>query len=364
MRFTGEENFRHAEEHRIGILLVNLGTPEAATAGALRPYLKQFLSDPRVVEAPRVLWWLILHGIVLPFRSGRSAAAYRKIWTDAGSPLLVNSIRQCEALAQSLAPMRVALGMNYGEPSIIAALQKLKAQNCRHLLVLPLYPQYAGSTIGSVFDAVVREISRWRWVPHFRFISGYVDHPRYIEVLANSVAEFQRRHGVADRLIFSFHGTPLKMLQAGDPYHCLCHKTARLTATQLRLDDSRWQVTFQSRFGREVWLQPYTDETLRALPEQGVKRVQVVCPAFSADCLETLEEIAEENREIYLSAGGEEYAYIPALNDDEAHIQFLCALIEEATDDWKRSADHNNASREQQESLHQTLKTRPFYSSR
>ena len=353
--FIGDAAYDHAAKENIGVLLVNLGTPEAATPTAVRRYLRQFLSDPRVVETPRWLWWLILNLIVLPFRPRKTAAAYQKIWKD-GSPLLHLSRRQQQALQQALAaaPVRVALGMSYGEPSIAAALNQLKRQQCRRLLVLPLYPQYAGSTTGSVFEAVTAALRQQRLVPHFRFISGYCDDPRYIAALADSIAA----NGGDGKLIFSFHGTPLNMLLAGDPYHCLCHKTARLTAEKLGLAAGDWMVTFQSRFGRAEWLRPYTDETLRMLPQRGVKNVRVVCPAFAADCLETLEEIAQENRDIFMDAGGDHYRYIPALNDTPSHISFLRELILETVSDWLTAMQRENKERPLQATLAAAQKAR------
>lgn len=347
----GNPDYTHGEEAQIGILLVNLGTPDAPTASAVRRYLKQFLGDPRVVETPRWLWWWILRCAVLPFRPRRTAAAYREIWKADGSPLLSVSRAQQVALQEAVAPMQVVLGMSYGKPSIATALAELRRQNCRHLLVLPLYPQYSSSTTGSVFAAVSAELSRWRDVPHYRFIADYCGDARYIDALAESIADYRRAHGGAEKLVFSFHGTPLAMLQAGDPYHCLCHKTARLTAEKLGLEAEEWMVSFQSRFGRAEWLRPYTDETLRLLPGRGVKSVQVICPAFSADCLETLEEIAGENCETFIAAGGQRYEYISALNDRQAHIAFFAALIFDATADWRAALAGANSERRRQKQL-------------
>lgn len=342
MKLIGAADYRHDQAEKIGVLLVNLGTPDAPTAAAVRPYLRRFLGDARVVETPRLLWWFILRLLILPFRPRRTAAAYAKIWQPDGSPLLAISRQQQAALQQALAArlgaasVQVGLAMSYSQPLIRDALRALKKDGCTRLLLLPLYPQYASSTVGSVFADMCAELCRWRRVPHVRFVSGYADDPRYIAALADSIAAFRRQHGGADKLVFSFHGTPLKMLTDGDPYHCLCHKTARLAAARLQLREDEWMVTFQSRFGRDVWLQPYTDHTLAALPGQGVARVQMVCPAFAADCLETLEEIAQENREIFMDAGGRDYAYIPALNDSDRHIAFLADLVADATADWQR----------------------------
>ena len=350
MRFWGEPRRRHGEAEKIGVLLVNLGTPDAPTTKALRKYLRQFLSDPRVVESPRWKWLPILYGIVLPFRSPRSAAAYRKIWTKEGSPLMQNCLAQQRAVADVFAdtPVSVSLGMSYGSPSIAQALRELAAQHCRRIVVLPMYPQYAGSTTGSVFVDVTRELARWRAVPHLRFIAAYGDDERYITALADSILEHWKTHERPDKLLFSFHGTPLKMLTDGDPYHCLCHKTARLTAQKLDLRDDEWMVTFQSRFGRDRWLSPPTDETLQTLAGDGARHVQVVCPGFSADCLETLEEIAGENCEYFLEGGGESFSYIPALNASSSHIDFLTALIRDNIGDWLRDVREQNVGREAQ----------------
>lgn len=360
MTFRGAADYSHRESAAIGVLLVNLGTPDAPTAAAVRPYLRRFLSDPRVIEMPRALWWCILNLFILPFRPRRTAEAYHSIWQPEGSPLLLISQRLQQALQKQLAQqqpaIRVALAMSYSEPSIGNALTALQKQNCRYLAVLPLYPQYAASTVGSVFDDVCRNLMRWRFVPHLRFISGYSNDPRYIRLLADSVTAFRRRHGSADKLIFSFHGTPLKMLTDGDPYHCFCHQTARLTAAALGLNDNDWMITFQSRFGKAVWLQPYTDETLRALPAQGIKNVQIISPAFAADCLETLEELAVENRDCFMAAGGDSYAYIPALNDDAPHINFLADLLLDSTGDWQTALARGNAQLSQQRQRYDSVR--------
>ena len=360
-RFLGEKNYKHGAAENIGVLLANLGTPSAPTAAAVRKYLKQFLSDPRVIEMPQWRWQIILRMVVLPFRSSRSAAAYRQVWTDEGSPLLVNCEKQQAKLAAEFSelPVKVELGMSYGEPSIASALRKLKAQNCRRLFALPLYPQYAGSTTGSVFGDVTAELSRWRAAPHFRFAGGYADEPGYIAALAESVSAHWKAHGRPAQLIFSFHGTPQQMLLDGDPYHCLCHKTARLTAEKLNLREEEWQTTFQSRFGRGEWLRPPTDETMRELPRRGIRNAQVICPGFSADCLETLEEIAEENRGYFMEAGGETFSYIPALNDSPAHIAFLRDFIRDNIADWLLRLQTQNApdNRQLQKRLQEQLQS-------
>ncbi|MDQ2695323.1 MAG: ferrochelatase, partial [Pseudomonadota bacterium] len=295
--YVDEESFAHGQAPVTGILLVNLGTPDAPTFGALRRYLKQFLEDPRVVELPRPLWWLILNGIVLNVRPGRSAAKYRKIWTAEGAPLRVYTRRLGEAVAARLkadcaGPVEVAVGMRYGNPSIAAALDGLRRAGARRLLVLPLYPQYSAATTASTFDAVAEELMTWRWLPELRMISHYHDDPGYLEAVTASILEVWTRQGQPQRLLFSFHGLPRRSLLAGDPYHCECHKTARRVAEALDLEPQRWAVAFQSRFGYAEWLKPYTSELLANWGRQGVKAVDVVCPGFAVDCLETLEEIA------------------------------------------------------------------------
>lgn len=339
------ETFEHGQETATGILLTNLGTPDAPTPEALRRYLREFLWDPRVVEIPRPLWWLILHGIVLRIRPARSARKYRKIWTEQGSPLLTITRRQAQAVARHLeqscpGPVKIAMGMRYGNPSIASALRELRDAGVRRLLVLPLYPQYSAATTASTFDAVSRELGTWRWIPELRMIGSYHDHPGYIQALTQAILDTWAGHGQADRLLFSFHGLPKRNLLAGDPYHCLCHKTARLVAERLGLESNRWAVSFQSRFGRAEWLQPYTSELLKDWGRSGVSSVQVICPGFAADCLETLEEIAEENRDYFLAAGGERFHYIPALNDDPRHIQALTDLILTHAGGWSETMPH------------------------
>jgi ferrochelatase len=352
MKYTGTENFDHSQAPRIGVLITNLGTPEAPEKGALRPYLRQFLSDPRVVEVPRLIWWCILNGIILNVRPARSAEAYRTVWTERGSPLMFNTRDQAEALQQLLAERHgdrvvVDFAMRYGSPSIPDALRRMQEQGVRSLLVLPLYPQYSGPTTGSTFDAVAQDFTRRRWVPDLRFISSYHDHPAYIEALAASIREHREQAGAAQRLIFSYHGEPQRYLERGDPYYCQCHKTSRLVAEALGLEESDYMTAFQSRFGREPWLQPYTDETLKALPAQGVKSLQIICPGFSADCLETLEEIGEENREYFMSAGGERYEYIPCLNSTPAHINALGQMIAQQLDGWLQTPTPDCAATQQ-----------------
>ena len=326
---------------KIGILLLNLGTPDAPTPEALKPYLHEFLSDPRVVEPPPPPWqWqLILRTMILPKRSKTSAEAYAGIWEETGSPLLTISQRQMEKLRKTLAAeydtLTFALGMRYGNPSVVSALDQLRQQGVTRLLVLPLYPQYAGATVGSTFDAVADALKTWRWVPELRFINHYHDHPGYIRALANSIREYQAEHGVPDRLIFSYHGIPQRYHDQGDPYLHQCLQTTEAVRQQLGQDPEQVMTTFQSRFGKEEWIKPYTDETLKALPAQGVRHVQVLCPGFSADCLETIEEIDEENRAYFLDAGGKTFGYIPALNDRDDHIEALAQLIRTHLQGWQ-----------------------------
>lgn len=339
MKYHGYPDFKHNQHGRVGVLLTNLGTPEAPTAKALRPYLKQFLWDPRVVEVPRPLWWLILNGIILRVRPKRSAAAYAEVWTDEGSPLLTHSLNQAKALQCALAEsygdqVIVDVAMRYGQPSIASVIDKMLSAGVRKLIVLPLYPQYSAATTGSTFDAIADEFKQRRWLPDFRFISHYHDHRGFIHAITNRIKAHWAEHGRTDKLLFSYHGMPQKYLENGDPYHCECHKTTRLIAEQLGLAPNEYLTTFQSRFGRDPWLQPYTDETLKALPQQGVNSVQIICPGFSSDCLETIEEIGGENCEYFLEAGGERYEYIPCLNAEPDHIELMRTLIEEQAKDW------------------------------
>ena len=335
-RYSGNPEFKYDTPATTGILVTNLGTPDAPTPAALRKYLAEFLSDPRVIETPRLLWWPILHGFILRLRPRRSARAYREVWTEAGSPLLVISEKQCRAIRSALgeddgAPFRVELGMRYGNPSIRSALEKLRSYNLNKLLILPLYPQYSAATTASTFDAVAAVLKTWRRIPQLRMITSYHDDPGYIDALVESIRDQWAQSGKPDKLLFSFHGLPRDYVLAGDPYSDECHATARLVARQLDLEDGFWEVSFQSRFGPRVWLQPYTDKLLRKWGKSGIGHVQVICPGFAADCLETLEEIKIQNRDFFLSAGGKKFDYIPALNDQPRHIAALCDLIRECT---------------------------------
>jgi len=322
---------------KIGVLLTNLGSPAAPNSTAVRNYLREFLSDPRVVEIPRVLWMLILHGIVLRFRPKKSAKLYQSIWTEQGAPLLLISQGQQQKIATQIKhqfgeEVIVDIAMRYGEPSISQVLQKFQQQGVDKLVVLPLYPQYAGPTTASTFDAVSKELQQWRYIPSLHFINSYHNNALYIEALANSVSEHIDEQGIPDKLVLSYHGMPELFYQWGDPYFEFCQITTdllkkELLARPIGLTDEHFVMTFQSRFGKAKWLQPYTDETLATLAREGIKHLAIISPAFSADCLETLEELEHENRKVFIQAGGEHYHYIAALNDRDDHIEALVSLI-------------------------------------
>ena len=331
MPFLPEPPYTHGSVPRIGILLINLGTPDAAAAASVRSYLKEFLSDRRVVEIPRLIWWPILHGVILPLRPGKSAEKYAKIWTAAGSPLRVHTERQAQLLRTELAarmpePPAVAWAMRYGNPPVRQGLLSLRDQGCDRVLAIPLYPQYAASTTASAYDAVFATLSLLRNAPALRLVRHFHDHPGYIAALAQSVREHWAAHGEPDQLVMSFHGVPRYTLDRGDPYHCECQKTGRLLAEALRLEAPRYQVTFQSRFGRAEWLKPYTFATVQALGRQKLRRIDVICPGFVADCLETLEEIGLENKAAFLAAGGEQFHLIPCLNERDDWVRALADL--------------------------------------
>jgi ferrochelatase len=339
MKYLSNDTFTHKQEDKIGVLITNLGTPQAPEKGALKRYLREFLSDPRVVEVPKLLWWMILNLVILNIRPKRSAHAYSTVWTERGSPLMFHTQDQAAALTLSMKEkygdkVVVDFAMRYGSPSIKSVTQNMLEQGVRQLLVLPLYPQYSGATNGSTFDALGGVLRQTRWIPDVRFISHYHDFGPYIDALVKSIESHWASNGRADKLIFTYHGIPKRYLTSGDPYHCECYKTSRLIAEKLGLAKEEYMVTFQSRFGREEWLQPYTDHTLKALPGQGVKSVQMICPGFSADCLETIEEIGVENRDYFLQAGGERYEYIEALNAHPEHISALAQLIEKNLAGW------------------------------
>ncbi len=325
-----------------GVLLVNLGTPTAPTAKAVRPYLAEFLGDARVIDYPRWLWWLILHGVILRVRPARSAHAYAKIWTAQGSPLRFGSEAlaaglQAELDRQQPGTLRVALAMRYGEPSVAHTIEQLQCEGVRRLLVLPLYPQYSATSTGSVIDAVADVFKTLRWPPELRFVNDYHDDPRHIDALATSIERWWATHGRGDKLLLSFHGIPERYVRLGDPYFDQCQTTARLLRERLRISADDMILSFQSRVGREQWLQPYTDATVRQLAAVGVKKLDVACPGFAVDCLETLEEIAMQNRDFFLAAGGETLRYIPALNDSAEQVRSLAALVRRHVRGWPES---------------------------
>lgn len=338
MRFAREPEHTHGAIAKTAIVFVNLGTPDAPTAAAVRPYLKQFLSDPRVVEIPKAIWWIILHGVILPFRSGKSAQKYASIWTADGSPLRIHTEKQALLLRGYLGErghdVQVAYAMRYGNPSLPEVLAKLKVDGCEKILILPAYPQYSGSTTASTFDAVFSHYAGVRNMPELRMVKHYHDHEGYIQALKESVLAYWEMHGKPDKLVMSFHGVPKRTLLLGDPYHCECHKTARLLARQLGLSTDQYMVTFQSRLGKAEWLQPYTAPTLQSLAKSGIKRVDVMCPGFVGDCLETLEEIDMEGRRDFLTAGGKEFHYIPCLNESPAWIRALSEIAEQHMIGW------------------------------
>lgn len=353
--YLGEPAYEHGSTATTGALLVNLGTPDAPTPAAIRRFLAEFLWDPRVVEGPRWLWWLALHGVILRIRPARSAHAYRQIWTPEGSPLLLHTralVDRVRSTLQRHLPATVALGMSYGSPGIPDALEQLRRAGARRLVVLPLYPQYSCTTTASVFDRVTSQLQRWRWVPELHFIGNYHDEPAYVEAVAASIREHWRTHE-RGHLLFSFHGVPRSYLLAGDPYHCQCQKTARLVADRLGLDAGAWSISFQSQVGREEWLRPYTDETLLRMAREGRRRISVVCPGFATDCLETLEEIAIRNRALFMANGGEFYDYIPALNASDAHAELLADLIGRLARSWPAA---EGAAGEQDESRRRALR--------
>lgn len=334
-----EPPYTHGTAPKTGVLLANLGTPDAPTPTAVRRYLKQFLSDRRVVEIPRLIWWCILNLIILNVRPRKSAAKYAQIWTAEGSPLLVITREQARQLQIELSsrlatPIAVEVGMSYGSPSISAAISTLKAQFCDRILVLPLYPQYAASSTASAFDAVWRALTHVRNLPELRTVRSYHDHPSYIEALTESVRQHWEQHGRSEKLLMSFHGVPKYTLKKGDPYFCLCQKTGRLLAEALELNQDQYLVSFQSRFGAAEWVQPYTAPTLAAWGKQGVGSVDVICPGFAADCLETLEEIAMECKAEFLNAGGKAFHYIPALNASTPSIMALADVAQQHLQGW------------------------------
>jgi ferrochelatase len=336
--YTGPAGESDDQPVQAAVLLVNLGTPEAPTAKAVRPYLAEFLGDQRIIDYPRWLWWLILHGVILRVRPARSAHAYQRIWTPEGSPLRVGSEALAAGLQDALKqrrpnnPIRVALAMRYGEPSVRHQIEQLQREGVRRLLVLPLYPQYSATSTGSVIDAVADTLKSLRWPPELRIVNDYHDDPAHIEALAISIEQWWATHGRGDKLLLSFHGIPERYVRLGDPYQDQCLATARALRERLRLDDTQMMVSFQSRVGRERWLSPYTDVTVRELAAAGVKKLDVACPGFAVDCLETLEEIAMQNHDFFREAGGSELRY---MNDTPAQIESLAQLVLRHTGGWK-----------------------------
>lgn len=321
------------KNNKTGVLLVNLGTPDSPTPKAVKSFLSEFLQDKRVVSLNRLIWFPILQGVILPFRSPKVAKLYQTIWMEEGSPLMVYARRQQQAL-QALTDHPVELGMTYGNPSIKSGILSLKEKGCNRVLVLPLYPQYSGTTTAAVFDKVAKALKEMPEIPELRFVNAYFDHPQYQKALAESVRKHWQAHGQGDLLLCSYHGIPKRLSDQGDPYAEHCEGTTRLLQQELGLEDSQITMTYQSRFGREEWLQPYTDKTLEELPAKGIKKLDILSPAFSSDCLETLEEISEQCREIFLEAGGESFNFIPCLNDNAEHIELLSQLVEHHTARW------------------------------
>jgi ferrochelatase len=353
--FLPEPAFEHDQPSKVGVLLVNLGTPDSPTAGDVRRYLARFLSDPRVVEIPRLFWLPILHGVILRTRPAQSAKKYAAIWGSDGSPLLAHSVKQRTLVAGYLGQrikdagfagelVVVELAMRYGNPPLGAALDRLRAAGCDRILVVPLFPQYSASATAPVFDAIYARAQEMRRVPALRTISGFHDDPGYVKALAQSINDYWMRHGRPDVLLMSFHGLPRRSLDLGDPYHCFCHKTARLLATELGVGPKGYQVTFQSRFGRARWIEPYTRETLLSLAKGGVKRVDVACPGFVSDCLETLEEIGIEGKQAFLGAGGKEFHAIPCLNEHPLWIAALTDLVFRNLQGWLGPAPDRTAA--------------------
>lgn len=338
--YLGFPDYRHDSTPSLGVLLVNLGTPDSPEPAAVRRFLAEFLWDPRVIEAPRWFWWLVLHGVILRIRPSRSSHAYQQIWTTDGSPLMLHSrelTRQVQATLADLPGVRVELGMTYGSPSIADALMRLRDSGMRRLLVLPLYPQYSATTTASVFDRVSSELQKWRWVPELRFINGYHEDPAYIRAIAASVTTHWQQHG-RKHLLYSFHGVPKRYLLAGDPYYCYCVATARLVGEQLGLSADDWSFSFQSQVGREEWLRPYTEDILPQYAAGKHRELTVICPGFAADNLETLEEIQLRNRSLFLNRGGQSYDYVPALNATPDHVALIAGLIRQHIQGWPEAS--------------------------
>ena len=330
MKYLGQESDIANSNNKTGVLLVNLGTPERPVCPGLRKYLSEFLMDPRVIEIPKLLRMILVKGIIINFRSHKSAATYREIWTENGSPLLINSQQLGNKTAEKLGDdFEVEVAMRYGKPSVADKLATLHSKGVRKLVVIPLYPQYSGSTNGSTFDALGLALSKQRWVPKLNFVSDYYKYDSYIKAIGDSITQHWQQHGRKQKLLMSFHGVPKKYITRGDPYQSQCAETAHAVAQYLNLQDDEWILVFQSRFGAEEWLQPYCDQTLKSLPAKGITSVDMICPGFSADCLETLEEIEGENKEYFMEAGGKEYSYIPCLNASDSHAQLMTEIVKD-----------------------------------
>lgn len=328
MKYLGQEQDITLSNDTVGVVLINLGTPERPVCPGLRDYLSEFLMDPRVIEIPKLFRALLVKGIIINVRSHKSAATYREIWTDEGSPLMTNSLGLGRKVAEQLGiGFKVEVAMRYGKPSVAEKLQLLHDQGIRKIVAIPLYPQYSGSTSGSTFDAIGAALSKQRWVPNLHFVSDYYRYDSYIKAIGDSIKAHWQQHGRNQKLVMSFHGVPKKYVTRGDPYQSQCAESSQRIADYLQLEDDEWMLVFQSRFGAEEWLQPYCDKTLQAFPSQGIKSVDMICPGFSADCLETLEEIEGENKEYFIEAGGEAYSYIPCLNDSDAHAALMAEIV-------------------------------------
>lgn len=350
-------DIHHSTATKNAVLITNLGTPEAPTAKALRPYLRQFLSDPRVIEVPRLIWQVILNGVILVIRPRRSAHAYAQIWTDEGSPLAVGTRALATAMDQQIPEADVFWAMRYGQPCIEKTLTELTERGYRRIMVLPLYPQYSATTTASTFDALAASFRSMRWLPHLRFETAYHDQPEYLQAVADSIADYWKTNGQPDKLLFSFHGIPQSYFDKGDPYFCQCQRTAREVVERLELDGQQYSVAFQSRVGRQTWLRPYTEDVLVAWAKQGVKTVHVVCPGFSIDCLETLEEIGLRARDDFIDAGGQQLQLIPCLNDSERHVNALSQIVRRQISDWPtpETSGQLQRRRERATQLHQAM---------
>ena len=349
-RFKGQENFEHGRPSGVGILVVNLGTPDAPTPAAVRKYLAEFLSDKRVVEIPQFIWKIILHGIVLRVRPKKSAKAYQRVWSDEGSPLMAGTAGLTRKIDQQMKArygemVTTVVAMRYGNPSIQQGLEQLQAKGVGRIIVLPLYPQYSGATTGTVADEVFKQLMRWRWIPELHLMGAYHDDPSYIKAVADSVRQHWQEKGSSDKLLISFHGMPKATLIDGDPYFCQCHKTSRLIAEELQLTSEQWEMAFQSRFGAAEWLKPYAAERWLKLPQEGVKNLTVVCPGFSIDCLETIDEIANEGKEDFIKAGGEHFEYVPCLNDSPDQVMLMMKLLTSLISGWPKMDSNNDAEK-------------------